>query len=340
MELKQKIIDLVQLGETIQKEKEKKLAPIINLAHQKNKWFTKDNIYLALEGIGKFLEKKNLDTWLGKYNLQENKSPQKVGIVMAGNIPLVGFHDFLTVFLSGNNVVIKMSSDDDILLKALIEIIFEINPKFKSKVSLVERLKDIDAVIATGSNNTARYFEYYFGKHPHIIRKNRNSCAVFNGKESIEDLKKLAPDIFQYFGLGCRSISKLYLPKKYNFQNFFESIKAYESIIHHNKYNNNYTYNKAVFLMNQIPHLDNGFLLLNENNSLASRTGILNFEYYNDEKDLTSKLDSEKENIQLITSNNAWFKGSIDFGTAQQPELWDYADGIDTMAFLLNLPKN
>jgi hypothetical protein len=254
---------------------------------------------------------------------------------LAGNIPLVGFHDFLSVLISGNSVLIKTSSKDQFLLPFVAKYIIAIEPKFEDKITFIEgKLENFDTVIATGSNNTARYFDYYFKDKPSIIRKNRNSVAVLNGEETKEQLAALGEDIFRYFGLGCRNVSKLFVPKEYSFVAFFEAIFEYQDVIHYEKYANNYDYNKAVFLMSNFKLLDNGFLTLKEDSSHASPISSVFYEFYENIDDLQIRLNSESEQIQCIVSNTS-IENSIDFGQTQKPNLWDYADNIDTISFLL-----
>jgi len=260
---------------------------------------------------------------------------------MAGNIPLVAFHDWFCVLLSGNKFKGKLSSDDNLLLPFLSKVLITIEPYFENQIEFTEgQLKNMDAVIATGNNNSARYFEYYFSKLPHIIRKNRNSVAVLDGTEKSDELGLLGKDIFQYFGLGCRNVSKLFVPEKYKFDMFFESIIEFKDIVMHNKYANNYEYNRTIYLMNSDKSLlDNNFLLLKADLSYSSPIGVLFYEFYSDINSLNAKLENEKEQIQCIVSKNNNVKNAIGFGKAQCPSLNDYADGIDTMKFLISLVK-
>ena len=256
---------------------------------------------------------------------------------MAGNIPLVGFHDFICVLLSGHNVLVKTSSNDQMLLPFLANYLTSVEPALLNYIHFSEgKLTDFDAVIATGSNNTARYFEYYFKDKPSIIRKNRNSVAVLNGSETKEDFEALGEDIFRYFGLGCRNVSKLFVPKNYIFDSFFEGIFKHQDVIHYEKYANNYDYNKAVFLMSNFKLLDNGFLTIKEDTSYSSPISSVFYEFYEDLDVLKTKLEQDHEQIQCIVSNNLVPK-SIPFGQTQKPALWDYADNVDTLAFLVNL---
>jgi len=308
----------------------------IKRAREHNSWYTTENVLFAIEGWSKSLKNQNLKTWLSKYQIPANK-PQTVAIIMAGNIPLVGFHDFLSVLISGHKALIKLSSNDKQMLPLLAKYLEHLNSDFKGRISFTEqKLENFDAVIATGSNNTSRYFDYYFGKHPNIIRKNRNSVAILTGNETTEELTALGDDIFQYFGLGCRSVSKLYIPKAYNFDAFFEAMYKYKDIIYYDKYANNYDYNKAVYLMSLFKLKDNGFLVLKEESSFGSPIATLFYEYYNDLEALEEILDSQSENIQC-TVNKSVKSNYIGFGDTQNPKLWDYADGVDTIEFLIKL---
>jgi hypothetical protein len=306
----------------------------ITLAGHKNGWFTKENIIFSLKGWSEQLTEEKLTAWLSKYNLIENQ-PKTVAIIMAGNIPLVGFHDFLSVLITGNSVLAKLSSNDKVLLPLLSKYLIEVEPTLKQKITITEeKMEDFDAVIATGSDNTARYFEHYFGTKPNIIRRNRNSAAVLTGKESKEQLDALGEDIFRYYGLGCRSVSKFFVPKGYDFDLFFKSIFNYNNIIDRAKYANNYDYNKAVYLMSEFKLLENGFLILKEDKSYASPIASVFYEYYESLEELHKKLELDKNKIQCIVSQSG-IKSEIPFGKTQYPELHDYADGIDTVDFLL-----
>lgn len=309
---------------------------LIQLSQSHNGWYTSENVYFSIQSWATALTEENLDKWLRAYSLEINE-PKNVGLILAGNIPLVGFHDFLSVLISGNKVLIKTSSNDQFLLPFLAKYLIALEPGLADKITFAEgKLENFDAVIATGSNNTARYFEYYFKDKPSIIRKNRNSVAVLNGQETKEQLEALGEDIFRYFGLGCRNVSKLFVPKGYSFTAFFEAIFKYQDIIHYEKYANNYDYNKAVFLMSNFKLLDNGFLTIKEDNSYASPISSVFYEFYDSIEDLQLRLQSESEQIQCIVSNNL-VKNSINFGCTQTPNLWDYADNVDTISFLLTI---
>ncbi|MDK2772723.1 MAG: acyl-CoA reductase [Flavobacterium sp.] len=311
------------------------MIDLISLSQSHNGWFTKDNVCFALQSWSKALTKENLDKWLNSYNFT-TVQPKKIGLILAGNIPLVGFHDLLSVLISGHNAIVKLSSNDQHLVKFLVKYLIALDPNFVQKITFIEgKLEGFDAVIATGSNNTSRYFEYYFKDKPNIIRKNRNSVAILTGDESKEELEALGKDIFRYFGLGCRNVSKIFIPKDYNFSLFFESIFKFGEIIHYEKYANNYDYNKAVFLMSNFKLLDNEFLILKEDESYASPIASLYYEYYDNAASLNDKLKEDAEKIQCIVGKNN--ENFISFGKTQKPELWDYADNVDTIDFLINL---
>ena len=308
----------------------------IKIAQENNSWFTKEAILEALSSWSNALTTKNLRQFTAHYN-STTISSKKVAIVMAGNIPLVGFHDFLAVLISGHSVLVKQSSNDKHLLPFLAKYLEHINGYFKEKIIFTEgKLSDFDAVIATGSNNTARYFEYYFKNKPNIIRKSRNSVAVLTGKESDSHLEKLSNDVFNYFGLGCRSVSKLYVPKGYNFDAFFNGMFNKRDIINNAKYANNYDYNKAVYLMSEFDLLENGFLMIKEDESYSSPIATIFYEYYKNESALKSKLEEDNDKIQCIVSNG-FIANEIAFGETQHPQLWDYADGINTLDFLAGI---
>jgi hypothetical protein len=311
---------------------------LIYLSQSHNGWYTPEQVYFALKSWAEALTEENLDKWLSNYQAefsQNNESGKNVALILAGNIPLVGFHDFLSVLITGNKALIKTSSNDQHLLPFLAKYLIAVDESLKDKITFVEgKLENFDAVIATGSNNTARYFEYYFKDKPSIIRKNRNSAAVLNGKESKEELEALGEDIFRYFGLGCRNVSKIFVPKGYSFDAFFEAIFKYQDVIHYEKYANNYDYNKAVFLMSNFKLLDNGFLTIKEDSSYASPISSVFYEFYENIEDLQTRLEADSEQIQCIVSNDL-IKNSIPFGQTQNPQLWDYADNVDTITFLL-----
>ncbi|GHB36526.1 acyl-CoA reductase [Mongoliitalea lutea] len=302
-----------------------------------NNWFTPVQARFAFEEIKNNLTIDSLKKWLESYQLPENIEPKKVGILMAGNVPAVGFHDLLCVLMVGHDAYVKLSSTDSISIKWLVSELNEIAPQLAEKVHFQDMLKGMDAYIATGSDNSARYFNYYFGRFPSIIRKNRTSVAVLNGTESSEDLRKLGQDIFQYFGLGCRNISKIFVPNEEVLQSFLDGMEEYSYVKDHHKYFNNYEYNKSILLVNNEPHLDNGFLLMQKSEELVSPISMLYYQVYKNQTDLEYDLTSISDKIQIIVSKSAWFPKSLAFGQGQCPSLSDYADNIDTIKFLLSI---
>ncbi len=334
----QLIETFAELGNQLSNPNEK-LSVLINNERHHNAWFTPESVLEAVTSIGKMLNISDLTEWLSKYPNRGSHEGKRVGLILAGNIPMVGFHDVLCVLLSGHHALIKASSQDARLIKYVLEMLVKIEPGFAEQYSFIERLENYDAIIATGSNNTSRYFEYYFGKAPHIFRKNRNSVAVLTGDETTEQLATLGHDIFDYFGLGCRNVSKLLVPKGYIFNHFFESIERYKPVTDHHKYNNNYDYNKSIYLVNSDKHLDNGFLLLKEDKRLSSPLAVLYYEFYDDLTSVQKQLAEQAGQIQCVASAIPLTIKSqvVNFGQTQQPALWDYADGVDTMEFLVSL---
>jgi hypothetical protein len=313
-------------------------ARLIEESHLYNPWFTPENVRYAVTSIGNSLEMDNIQKWLQPYDFDKVQESRRVGVVMAGNIPLVGFHDFLSILLSGHRFLGKLSSDDQKLVPAIAEMLIEIEPGFENQIEFTEdKLQSFDAIIATGSNNTARYFEYYFGKYPHIIRKNRNGVAIINGNETKDELVEFGKDLFLYFGLGCRSVSKVFVPEDYMFDILFEAINEYQSVSEHFKYNNNYEYYKSIYLINKDTHYDYGYLLIKQETAYSSPPSVLYFETYEDICALKKRLMNDREQIQCVIGNIDEIEHIIPFGQAQNPALWDYADGVDTMAFLLSL---
>jgi hypothetical protein len=316
------------------------LAKAIENAFLYNPWFIPPFVKVCMSAWASALKEENLVQWLRGYEKYpgNGKEPLTVGIIMAGNIPMVGFHDLLCVLASGNLALVKLSSSDDILVPAVLRVLSNINPVYKDLVSFTDGpLKRFDAIIATGSNNSSRYFDYYFGKYPHIIRKNRNGVAVLTGRETEDDLVKLSDDIFIYFGLGCRNVSKIYIPDGYDIRKIFNSFSKYSFFADHNKYRNNYDYQKSILLINRVPHLDTGFLLVKPDHSMISPISVVHTETYLTIEQLNNDLVVAGTNIQCIISSLEDVKNSILPGRSQYPELWDYADGIDTMEFLINL---
>jgi len=308
----------------------------IKRAQEYNSWFTQDNVLFAFESWTKALTEKSINKWLQSYDVPE-QGKKTIAIIMAGNIPLVGFHDFLSVAITGNKVLAKLSSNDKYFIPLIAKYLEYVEPSFKDTFVFTEaKLENYDAVIATGSDNTARYFDYYFGKHPHIIRKSRNALAVLDGNETLEQLEALSDDIFRYYGLGCRSISKIFVPKGYNFDMLFKAIYKHKDIINYIKYANNYDYNKAVYLMSLFDLQDNGFFMLKEDKSYSSPIASLFYETYEDLDVLKKKLLDDSDKIQCI-STELNVENSVKLGSTQAPKLWNYADNVDTVKFLLTL---
>jgi hypothetical protein len=306
-------------------------------ASHQNNWFTLENTKKSLKAIADYyLNPDLLIQWTGLYEIPDTpKKIKSIGVIMAGNIPAVGFHDMMTIVLSGHACVAKLSSQDSFLMLTLMEKLLEINPNLEIRIA--DKLNEVDALIATGSDNSAKYFEYYFKSKPHIIRKNRTSIAILNGEETEEDFLNVGKDITDYFGLGCRNVSKIFVPENYDFTKFYDSIESLGDIFYHNKYKNNYDYNKSIYLVNMMPHFDNGFMILAPSEALVSPISVIFYEEYKNEAELKTKIEENNDKIQCMVSKNSWFEKSLNFGDAQKPKLWDYADGVDTMAFLLSL---
>ncbi|WP_017258348.1 acyl-CoA reductase [Pedobacter arcticus] len=332
-----RIIAIKQLGDYLLNGDDE-LQNLVESAKHKNAWFTKDEVGKAVLANGQMLNQYDLNNWLSGYHLNFER-PKKVGLILAGNLPLVGFHDVLAVLLTGNIALIKLSSQDDNLIPFLLKKLTEIEPAFENQIVFVQKLEDFDAVIATGSNNSSRYFDYYFAKVPNIIRKNRNSIALLTGDESKEELHLLGNDIFDYYGLGCRNVSKLLVPKDYNFIPFFEAIEPFNEILNHHKYQNNYDYNKSIYLINKNKHFDNGFLLVTESDKITSPLSAVFYQEYGSLEEAINYINTEKDNIQVVVSNSdvELPTAKVKLGESQSPKLWDYADGVDTIAFLTAL---
>jgi hypothetical protein len=326
----------VALGHYLRTLSADELAHLTARARNQNAWFDAPNVTAAIRGIAALLEDEPLRHWAARYPA-EPATPRQVGVVMAGNIPLVGFHDALCVLLSGHTLLAKLSKDDTVLMAWILGELQRLEPRFAERIILAERLNAADDYIATGSDNTARYFDFYFGKKPHIIRRNRTSLAVLTGREESHDLGLLGEDIFRYYGLGCRNVSKLYVPQGYDFTPLLDSLQPWHHIPDHHKYQNNYDYNKSILLVNRVPHLDTGFLLLTENTQLVSPISVLHYSFYSSEVDLVDQLTDVAAQTQCIVSAGGQWAGSFPFGRAQCPAVTDYADGVDTMAFLAEL---
>lgn len=338
MKLSERIDAFTKLGQRLHSIEVADKNVLYRNAFDHNTWFTPRQCELALNGIIKFLVKENLEKWVtsswrmpgspSKTHDLSPDTPRKVGVVMAGNIPMVGFHDMLSVLMSGHKLAAKLSSQDTVLMRFIAEQLLQIEPRFGEYLSFTDRMNDAQAVIATGSDNTARYFEYYFRSIPHIIRKNRSSCAILRGDETPEQLIALGKDVFSYFGLGCRNVSKVFVPEGYDFTQLLGLWDTYSDVFNHHKYVNNYDYNKSILLVNRTHFLDNGFVLITENTALVSPISVLYYETYSGTPDLSS------DKIQCVASSTGWYAGSVPFGKTQEPELWDYADGVDTLKFL------
>ncbi|MGZ8536855.1 MAG: acyl-CoA reductase [Flavisolibacter sp.] len=332
MNLQKRIELLVRLGNYMSGN-ETEWQEVKQRAGNYNPWFIPEFIDLAVENItSNFLQEKQLRVLISNYHLpEENHSPKKIGIVMAGNIPLVGFHDLLCVFLSGHIAMIKPSSKDEVLVKHIVNKMIEWQPESNELLFIHDRIPNCDAYIATGSNNSSRYFEYYFQKYPSIIRKNRTSVAILKGNETNVELEKLADDVLMHFGLGCRNVTQIFVPKNYDFVLLLNAFKKYSHLADHNKYKNNYDYNLAIHILNNTFYMTNESIILIEDASPFSPISQLNYQYYSDAEEIKSKLEND-ENIQCIVDNE-----KIPFGEAQCPAIHDFADGVNTMDFLMKL---
>jgi hypothetical protein len=322
------------------------LQEVMTKAEQQNPWFTSPNILFALKNWVNALQSDSVCKWINSYpQLPRAGKNLNIGVINASNIPFAGMHDLLTVLVSGDNYIGRNSSEDSFLLPYISTLLVKIDPIIERRITFTSKLSGMDAVIATGSNNSSRYFEYYFGKYPHIIRKNRNGVAVLTGSESNEQLSSLGTDIFSYFGLGCRNISKLYVPENYVFDRLFENLFSFNYLMNHNKYMNNFEYNNSVLLLKRVPFLQNGFLIIMEDERIASPISILHFEKYKSIKELEKNLSEKTDQLQCIVADKEILKSEslqslrVDFGKTQMPQLWDYADQVDTMQFLINLSK-
>jgi hypothetical protein len=308
------------------------LDTLIDNQHKMNPWFTPENVRRAITAIAEELTEENLTKWTNSYpQLSKKTNPSRIGVIMAGNIPLVGFHDFLSVLITGNRLIAKTSSKDSNFITFIGNTLCSINPAFRDKIEFTEGiLTGFDAVIATGSDNSSRYFEYYFGKYPNIIRKNRNSIAIIKGDESDYEIEEFGSDIFSYFGLGCRNVSKVYLPEDYDFMKLTKHWDNFRGVNTNIKYANNYDFNKAVYLVNKEAFHDTGYLLMKQEKKISSPVSVLYYEYYESQDAVEQQTELLKEKIQCVVG-----RYGIPFGKAQSPHLWDYADGIDTVEFLL-----
>lgn len=333
MTIDERLTAFEKLGKYIRAIDEAELEELILKVRNENSWFTPGSVNLALEGVARYLEPAKLKQWISPYSLAPSTT-KTIAVVMPGNIPLAGFHDFLSVLISGHAILIKLSSKDTVLLTHLSQKLAEIEPRFGLLINIAAQLKNFDAVIATGSDNSSRYFEFYFAKYPHIIRKNRTSCAILTGSETDEELMLLGRDVFTYFGLGCRNVSKIFIPRHFDPTRLVKAWDIYVDIIDHHKYHNNYDYQKSILLVNKMPFYDSGFVILQENEKLVSPISVVYLERYASEPDLQSRLNGLSEKIQCMVGKGDTY---IPFGQAQSPELWDYADRVDTLKFLASI---
>ncbi|MBT1686600.1 acyl-CoA reductase [Dawidia soli] len=333
MNIEERIHALATLGAHLQGLTDDEFQSVAARAARENPWFTPANVRMAFNGIIRMLDKGKLRTWVAPYTFPG--TPRQVALILAGNIPLVGFHDLLAVLISGHRALVKLSSKDAALPRYLLDTLAMISPALHAQVQIAEQLKGFQAVIATGSDNSARYFDYYFGKYPHIIRKNRTSVAILQGDETEAELNALGTDIFSYFGLGCRNVSKLLVPAGYTFDRFFPALDAHRDIIHHHKYCNNYDYQKSIMLVNSTPFLDNGYLMLHESTRLVSPISVVYYEHYLTPETLAASLAEQSDKLQCIVGRAPG--ATVPFGQAQFPEVWDYADRVDTLQFLATL---
>lgn len=336
MELRERVNAFAELGVRLAQLDDLTAQQWAIEANAVNKWFTVNSVRESVKNIAAMLNPDKLRQWISRYDWKERES-RRVGLVLAGNIPMVGIHDIICVLVSGHSAEIKLSTQDAVLIPKVLDILIQIDGRFSKQVHFMQKLTGADAFIATGSDNSSRYFDYYFSHKPNIIRKNRTSVAVLNGFEEKQDIARLGEDIFAYFGLGCRNVSKIYIPDGYTPSDIYSSLEAFAYVVDHNKYANNYEYTRAIYLLKSISCFDNGFLLLKEDEALASPISVLYYEYYHSEEALKNKLELQKEKIQIVTSSTGWWSDSIPFGKAQEPELWDYADNVDTLQFLTRL---
>ena len=327
--------DIKKLSEILSQLSERELKIIHQGVASENPWFTYDSVEKSLRAISTMLSPHKVEKWLQDY--PASKKELSIGVVMAGNIPLVGFHDLLCILASGHNAIVKTSHQDTFLVNFIREKMVSINPMYAHRITLVGQVKNIQAIIATGSDNSARYFEYYFSKYPHIIRKNRTSVAILRGDETNTQLHALGNDVFDYFGLGCRNVSTLLVPEGYDFSKLKEPWKAFSHVIHHHKYANNYDYRKSINLVNRVSFVDFEFVMFEENNQLFSPISVLYYFQYHNSSDIQSFLEKNAEKIQCVVGTDMPGLKPVPFGQAQTPELWDYADGINTMEFLTSL---
>lgn len=306
------------------------LDKVVEIAFTYNNWFIPKFVNDAIINLGNFLKEEELVKFCTPVN---DKDPKTIALICAGNIPLVCFHDVLCILLTGNKALIKLSSDDNVLLPFFLKLLVHYEPLFEKQILFADgKLSNFDAVIATGSDNTASHLHYYFSKYPNIIRKSRTSVAILTGLETKDDLKNLGTDIFQYFGLGCRNVSKLLVPEHYSFDNLFEAILDFGFVVNNKKYGNNYDYHRAIYLLESMSFLDNNFLLVKESTDLHSPVGVLFYQRYRNDQEITEYLENNKNHLQCVVG-----KDFIPFGYSQSPVITDFADNVNTLDFLVNL---
>ncbi len=337
MRLEERIKVLIALGDHF-KDPDASFGIKLKEAEAKNPWFTRENIMTALGAIeSAFLKPEFLSAFSARYQLTGTNS-RVVGLVMAGNIPMVGFHDLLCVFLSGHKALVKYSEKDNVLIPHLVQLMIKTDPRAAKYFQSTDRLRGFDAIIATGSNNSARYFEYYFGKYPHIIRRNRNGVGVVHKGISTDDLYLLGKDVFSYFGLGCRNVSKLYIEEGFDLPVLMDNWTQFNDITQHNKYKNNFDYTYALYLLNKEEFYSNDCLIVKPDVMIPSRIASVHYEYYSNEAALQSALENASDAIQCVVSGRPeLYSDGVHFGESQTPRLDQFADGVDTMAFLSNL---
>lgn len=335
MNSEERLRPFVALGQKIDSIDNDELKSLCHRAANQNPWFTPESILTALTGVSKLVSEQALSNWVSRYDWDAEITPRTVGLILPGNIPLVGFHDILSVLISGHKALVKPSKKDAVMIDYVAKALIGIEPRIRERLSFAETLKHFDAVIATGSDNSARYFEYYFGKYPSIIRKNRTSCAVLSGSESEEQMVALGKDVFSYFGLGCRNVSKLFVPQDYDFAPLLKAWTRYSSVIHHHKYCNNYDHQKAILIVNKSSFLDNGHVLLAPSEQLVSPIAMVYYEEYLSSEDLLRRIHRIQEKIQCIIGDST--PAQVSFGEAQSPGPGDYADRVDTLQFLIDL---
>ncbi|WP_317172796.1 acyl-CoA reductase [Hymenobacter sp. HDW8] len=314
----ERLAAFTNLGQRLRHLTEDEKDDLYRRARNNNSWFDAPNVAAALDGIARLLEEHSLRTWASRYPA-EPATPRAVGVVMAGNIPLVGFHDLLCVVLSGHNLLAKPSSDDRYLMHWIVDELTRIEPRMAERITFVERLNAADDFIATGSDNTGRYFEYYFRNKPNLIRRNRTSLGILTGQETPEELAALGADIFQYYGLGCRNVSKLLVPKDYRFDKLLDNLQPWERVLEQNRYQNNYDYNKSILLVNRVPHFDNGFVLFTESAQLVSPISVVHYGTYHDEADLQEQLAQIASQTQCLVSAGGFFQTALPSGKPNAP---------------------